>query len=112
MLWTLSKTADEPSALAIPSGALWVMRQDNGQKIAIVWPQARRHDTHNVSALIERAPDVLLAVQHLDRVTHPVGVSPDDITIANAWRSLRRLTFGLEATMVGVSVAQAVRRQS
>jgi hypothetical protein len=97
MIWTLSKTADEPSELTIPTGALWVMRRDNDQQIAIVWPQPRRNDTHNVSALIQRAPELVRAIQQLDIASTYPDTDPDPIIVANAWRTLRRLVFGLEA---------------
>jgi hypothetical protein len=98
MIWKTSPPTAVPSERYIPIGSVFIRRFDNDEAIALVLPQRLTGETQRIAELIERAPHVLRAINHLDKMTNtPTGDGDSHaISIANAWREVRRAIAGQE----------------
>lgn len=73
----------------IPVGSCVIL--DDAKPIAVVLGQSSPAETQRYADLMARAEDVRNAIAHLDHVTH-AGIN--DVSVANAWRDLRRAIAG------------------
>jgi hypothetical protein len=65
-----------------------------GHRVAMILPQPKSGQTQAIATAFERLPAIIHAARHLDLLANTPG--QPDISIANAWRDLRRALGGID----------------